>query len=241
MKYFFIRWLGTAYEVFMQMKHGQETIFRKYGGANIHEFTSVCFEHFFESPQQIKDHYPHLFYNTAVLLNQCTLNEKTNIDIREQILIEKNEILNPLSSCHVKQDIKSESSVPLIIISAIVLLITAIKIGFFTGPSLILFFITLFFYFRLEHNFIELEADQKTITITKGYFIAKRWHRQKILLSQLVNLQYNIDGLNTDLLFVYYNFEDKHFYEENLQCDSAKVHNLIQELKQNKVAINRID
>jgi hypothetical protein len=101
--------------------------------------------------------------------------------------------------------------------------------------------ITLFFYFRLEHNFIELEADQKTITITKGYFIAKRWDRKQILLSQVVNLQYNVEGLNTDLVFVYYNFDDKHFYEESLQCDSAKVHNLIQELKQNKIAINRID
>lgn len=241
MRYFFIRWLNTAYEAYADIRSGKENIFRRYGGANIHEFTSVCFEHFFESPQQIKEHYPHLFYNTAVLLNQCTFNEKTKIEIREQMLIEKNNILEPLNSCEIKQDIKSESSVPLIIISAAILLITALKIGFFTGPSLILFFITLFFYFRLEHNFMELEVDQKTITITKGYLMAKRWHRQQILLSQVVNLQYNINGLNTDLVFVYYNFDDKHFYEESLQCDSAKVHNLIQELKQNKIAINRID
>lgn len=88
-KYFFLKWLSTAYEAHGHIRQGKESIFREYGGANINEFISVCFEHYFESPLEIKQAYPHLFYNTAILLNQLTIDSKTKLEIREQMIIEK--------------------------------------------------------------------------------------------------------------------------------------------------------
>jgi Mlc titration factor MtfA (ptsG expression regulator) len=97
-KHFFTMWLSTAYEVHYQIKNGKKTIFRDYGGTNINEFISVCFEHYFESPLQIKEAYPFLYYNTAILLNQKTEEGKTLIGVREQMMKEKSKLLTPLKS-----------------------------------------------------------------------------------------------------------------------------------------------
>lgn len=239
-KYFFIKWLSTACEAHYHIKAGKETIFRSYGGANLSEFTSVCFEHYFESPEQIKASYPHLFYNTAILLNQHTSDEQTQIDIREQMMIEKNEIMIPILQREIKQSIRTDSSIPLIIVTLFILITTAAKIGLINGPCLILLVVAVLFYFRLERNYLTVQINNKELEIKKGFFICKNWHKRKILLSQLVNLQCYENGKQTDLVFIYYNFKDKHFYEESLECDTAHVKELLEELKANKIAINRI-
>lgn len=240
LKYFFLQWLSTAYEAHYQLKKGKESIFRSYGGTNINEFISVCFEHYFESPEDIKVHYPHLFYNTAILLNQFTVNDKTGLNIREQMIREKNTLMSPLNEQTIKQDVFSSSSIPLICISLFLLAITAANTGIFSGPSLILAIVMLAFYLRLELQHISVSVFNNEIRIHKGLFFFKDWSCKTILLSQLVKLQYTESETITDLSLIYYNLEDKHFYEESMECSSIEVQNVMNELKSNRVAIHRI-
>lgn len=240
MKYFFTQWLCTAYEAHYQLKKGRESIFRSYGGTNMNEFISVCFEHYFESPEQIKIQYPHLFYNTAILLNQCTLNDQTNVDIREQMICEKNLLTEPLSKSEMKQSILSSSSMPLIYISLFLLTLTAFRTGLFSGPSFILIMLTLAFYLRLELTHLTVQVHKNQLLINKGLFFLKNWSKQKLLLSQLVKLQYSEKEDRTEMLFIYYNLNNKHFYEESLECKAEDAQQFIHELKVNRVAVNRI-
>jgi len=240
MKYFFTQWLCTAYEAHYQLKKGRESVFRSYGGANMNEFISVCFEHYFESPEQIKIQYPHLFYNTAILLNQCTLNDQTNVDIREQMICEKNLLTEPLSKSEMKQSILSSSSMPLIYISLFLLVLTIFRTGFFSGPSFILIMLTLAFYLRLELTHLTVQAQNNQLQISKGLFFLKNWSKQKLLLSQLVKLQYSEKEDITEMVFIYYNLNNKHFYEESLECNVKEAQQFIHELKVNRVAVNRI-
>ncbi len=239
-KYFFIKWLYSAYTAFNDIRQGKPTIFRQYGGANMNEFISVCFEHYFESPLQIKQHYPHLYYNTAILLNQVNTGNKTLLDIREYMFREKNELSIPLENRRLKQNIQSEPSLKLIFISLALLVITASKIGFLNGPCLVLLLITMFFYARMEWNYLRLETNLNSIRLTKGFFLFKNRIRKELLLSQLVNVQYVEAGDNVEMIFVYYNFGDKHFYEEAFECDKQEGSKFLAELKANKIAIQHL-
>jgi len=238
-KYFFVKWLGTAYEAHYHLKQGKESIFREYGGANINEFISVCFEHYFESPLQIKSAYPHLFYNTAILLNQLTSDEKTEVNIREQMMIEKNKLLTPLTKREISQSVSKSTSLPLIVATLVLYFTTAFSAGFFSGPALTLLAIAGLFYLRLEVNHVAISIEENKCAIKKGFYFLKNWQKHDILLSQVVNLTCSETSDETELTFIYYNFKDQHFYEESLECDTVHVKGLVQELKANKIAINR--
>lgn len=239
-KYFFIKWLYSAYEAFNDIRQGKKTIFRQYGGANMNEFISVCFEHYFESPLQIKQQYPHLYYNTAILLNQVNAGNKTMLDIREYMFREKNELSSPLISRKLKQKLNSDTSVKLLLITLTLLGITASKIGLMNGPCFVLFVVALFFYLRMEWNFLKMETSTNTIRLTKGFFLLRNRIKKDLLLSQLVNVQYTEAGDDVEMIFVYYNFGDKHFYEEAFECDKEEGSKFLAELKANKIAIQHV-
>lgn len=95
------------------------------------------------------------------------------------------------------------------------------------------------FYLRLEANYVSVEVDENSWIVKKGLFLLRNWQKHQILLSQLVNLKYSETSNQTDITFIYYNFDDQHFYEESLECDTVHVKDLIEELKANKIAINR--
>jgi MtfA peptidase len=80
---YFPKWLSHAKAEFNKLKNGSDSIFRKYGGANINEFLSVVVEHFFESPEEFKTELPLLYSATAILLNQKTDGVVTKVDIRK--------------------------------------------------------------------------------------------------------------------------------------------------------------
>ncbi len=239
-KHFFMMWLGTAYEAYYHIKQGKQTIFREYGGANINEFISVCFEHYFESPQQIKEAYPHLYYNTAILLNQLTEGNITSIDIRERMMIEKSKLLTPLQDREIKQRLIDSNAVPLITISGVIWGFTIMAAGIFSGPSIILLLIFFATYLKLDSNFITLIITKNEIEIKKGFFFLKNWYRHSFQLSHLVNVTLNKVDDGCEFSLVYYNTNDDHFYEENFLCDKVFVEELLTEFKTNKIAINRL-
>jgi Mlc titration factor MtfA (ptsG expression regulator) len=239
-KYFFTMWLSTAYEAYYHIKQGKESIFRDYGGANINEFISVCFEHYFESPQQIKQAYPHLYYNTAILLNQVTEGNVTNINVREQMMLEKSKLLSPLKQRAIKQRVIDSNSVPLIIISTVIMIFTMVVSGVFSGPVVVLLGICICFYLRLDANMISLYTNGQQLEIKKGFLLLKNWQKHSFALSHLVNVEYSDLGNLGELGMLFYNTADDHFYEEVVQCDKAYATELLSEFKANKIAISRL-
>lgn len=238
-KYFFRMWLGTAYEAFYHIKKGKQTIFREYGGTNINEFISVCFEHYFESPQQIKKAYPHLYYNTAILLNQITEDNVTTIDVRERMMEEKSKLLHPLKERIIEQSIMRSNTIPLLTASMIIFIFTALVSGLLSGPTLILLIILVLFYLKMDANFIKLHTNGNILEIKKGLLFLKNWKKQSFELSHIVNVQYTEDNDDGELVMVYYNTNDDHFYEEEFLCDKEYLTELLAELKTNKIAISR--
>ncbi len=81
------KWVAIAMHEFSILKKGKPSIFRRYGAANIHEFLSVCTEHFFESPDEFKLKAPELFEQMCILLNQVPgIDSSTQIGVRNALL-----------------------------------------------------------------------------------------------------------------------------------------------------------
>jgi len=92
---YYTRWKGAMQDTYRRMAFlGEKTILRPYAGSNEHEFFAVCVEHFFERPQELKEHLPNIYDVLAILLNQDPLRkgispriteipELENIDFKE--------------------------------------------------------------------------------------------------------------------------------------------------------------
>ncbi|MGQ0826994.1 MAG: zinc-dependent peptidase, partial [Bacteroidota bacterium] len=81
------KWVAHALPEYTRLKNGKPSIFRRYGAANIHEFLSVCTEHFFESPDEFKSTAPGFFSQMCILFNQSPGKENpTKIDVRNKLL-----------------------------------------------------------------------------------------------------------------------------------------------------------
>lgn len=88
------KWVACAMDEYTVLKRGHTSIFRRYGAVNIHEFLSVCTEHFFESPDEFKLKAPELFEQMCILLNQVPgINNSAKIDVRN-ILIFATDFVN---------------------------------------------------------------------------------------------------------------------------------------------------
>lgn len=81
------KWVAGAMPEFANLKNGKQSIFRRYGASNIHEFLSVCTEHFFESPDEFKLKAPDLFDQMCILFNQLPSKDgSTRIGVRNTLL-----------------------------------------------------------------------------------------------------------------------------------------------------------
>lgn len=240
LKYFFIIWLGTAYEAHYHLKQGKQTIFRAYGGTNINEFISVCMEHYFESPDQIKAHYPLLYYNTAILLNQVTVNNVTEINIREKYLHLKNQLANPIKNRELKTSFIHSPSISLLFITGTLFLITGISSGFFSGPSLTLLLLAVLFYLRIDFYNVNVSIKNNELEFKKGILVFKYRKPNKAMISQLISLSVNKHNKTAALTFMYFNLADNHFYEEETECSLSDAEELLSEFKANKVPVKRI-
>lgn len=81
------KWVANAMHEFSLLKKGHPSIFRRYGAANIHEFLSVCTEHFFESPDEFKLKAPDLFEQMCILFNQVPgIDRSAQIGVRNALL-----------------------------------------------------------------------------------------------------------------------------------------------------------
>ncbi len=73
---------------FVNLRLGNPSYLRKYGGTNMVEFLSVCVECFFERPAELKEKMPVLYYNLCVLFRQNPINTTKDYKVDKHIVRE---------------------------------------------------------------------------------------------------------------------------------------------------------
>lgn len=237
-EHFLPNWLSSAYEIFNDMQDGKPTLFREYGSTNINEFMSVCIEHFFESPQQIREHYPILYINTALMLNQTfDANGIPNIGSRENLFFEKNKLLQPFTKWHVKNNISAYQSFTMFLITFALSLFTFIKLEISNPCVGILAALTVLLYLRFDYKFSELSFSNIEFSIKKGFSIFRFFKRISFPISNIISVGLIENTHNTEITLIYFNTNNTYFYEETIYSKKFETIEFLSELKRNKIAI----
>jgi Mlc titration factor MtfA (ptsG expression regulator) len=236
-EHYFNNWLAAAYEAYWDIKNNRRTIFRKYGGANINEFISVCIEHYFESPEEIRQQYPLLYYSTGILLNQETNGQDTEIGIRHNLLEKKNGLLPGFSAQRYHMFLTRS---PFFITTLVLLplfLLSASASGVLSPPFFLFLCLWLLSYLRFDFRFTRLWLQDKSIRIEKGFFIFKGFRKKELPVSSLVSFGRNEGtGTVTEWKVIFYNPADTYFYEETIHAGNSQSTALLKELALNKIA-----
>ena len=237
-EHYFHSWLASANEAFNDIRENKKTIFRKYGGTNINEFLSVCVEHFFESAHQIKEHYPLLYYSTAIMLNQQTIENQTEVEVRQKLFDEKNNFLQIKNEFNTQTKWNKTKSFKIMMIILIPFIYTAIITGVSSGASLILFLLIFAFYLRFDFYFMKIKLSNNHFFLQKGFLLFKNRKKIKILLSQLISFRFygNKSG-DSELELIYYDLSDRWFYIENIPTGKKFENAFLNEVINNRIAV----
>jgi hypothetical protein len=239
-EHYFSKWQSAAMEAYLDIKNGRETIFRKYGGANMNEFLCVCIEHFFESPEEIKKQYPQLFYSTAILLNQTTQNNYTQLNVREKLFLESSLLLPGFVDRTFKTAPLQATPFSVGLIIMVPLIYTIILTGFFSALSIFLFILLFTAYLHFDFHFTKIVFIDKGLYLNKGFFLLKNWRKLSISISQLVSVRlYNTGEKDNEWEILFYNTDNGSFYEETIPTYEKLDTRFLKELNANKVAYFR--
>ncbi|MBL7919087.1 MAG: zinc-dependent peptidase [Bacteroidia bacterium] len=235
--HFFSRWLAAAMEAFYNIRNNKQTLFRKYGGTNINEFISVCIEHYFESPLEIKKEYPYLYYCTAILLNQQTTNKITEVNVRKRLLNELNALQQGFTAKIIKSNALRTNSFPIVMVILVPFLLTAFVTGLFSGGSIFFEMLIAIIYLRFDYRYTKIHVHKQGFTISKGFFIFKNRSKYSFPTSNLVSLRmYNRGKEKQDWEVIFYNSNNDHFYEETILEYKPLDTVFVAEIYKNKIA-----
>lgn len=236
-EHYFDRWLASAYPAYYDIQKGKSPIFRKYGGTNINEFMSVCIEHFFEAPEDIKKHYPVLYYSTAILLNQLPSEGKTRLNVRAGLFKEKSKFLPGYSGMQFATPVGNKPESKVMLVVCIPLLYTIVLTGPFSGPSLGLLTLLMLVFFRLDFYFKRVKLKQDVMTIERGLLFFKTRGNIVLPSSLLTSATKFSMGKFTEWEIKYFNDNDGYFYEETFFSNAEEEALFMKELLANKVAV----
>lgn len=228
---YFKRWLACASIEFNKIRKGETSIFRKYGSVNINEFFSVVVETFFETPLDFKKHFPELYSQTSILLNQTFSNDDlVMLNCREKLIMQNEIKLSNNFEDAIKYKTPRNGTMVMAFLFAVVGFFSLFGGGYLYPSPYILFGIALVCWFYLEKNYARIYFGATTFRVKKGFFFLKGYQSKTISLSQLISLYIGYDHLNQDseqnhehvnsiLITYYYNGD---FYEDELYCDVSQ-------------------
>jgi MtfA peptidase len=225
---YFPRWLSIARGAFIDLKEGRESIFRKYGGTNIDEFLCVCIEHYFESPLEIKEKYPLLYYSTGILLNQETENGRTSINVRNDLFIKFNALPPGFQNIILKSSWKGA---PMVLFSIGLCAIAGSLLAGELNLLLMSVLLLLFLYVRFELRYRKIVLEGKRLIIKKGLVFRRR--TVEFTAAHIVSC---IRANQNMWRLRYYNTNNEFFYEEDLAIETTLSNKFMEELKQNNLA-----
>lgn len=237
---YYSSWLASATEPFHEIRSNKPTIFRRYGGANINEFLSVCIEHFFETPDEIRAAYPHLYYNTALLLNQENVDGRTLVNVRERLFQERNARMQVSRDYFLNTYWKRSKFIGILSAFIIPLLYTFYITGVFSVQSLLLSGLSLFLFLRFDANFIRAALKGNKMYLKKGFFFFTFQRPSSILLSQLVSIrEYGRGSGDPEIEIIYYDPREDGFYLESISTGKDLPQEFLSELYFNRIAYFR--
>ena len=235
---YFDAWLASADEPFNEIKQNKETIFRKYGGANMNEFLSVCIEHFFESPGQIKESHPFLYFSTAILLNQQKHNGMTEVGVREKLFEEKNKHITPIEEYSIDTKFNKTSSFKMLLVAAVPLLYTIFATGPVSGVSLFLIVFAMLLYLRFDFLYVSIRLENREFFLRKGFLVFKNRKKVRLPLSQLISLSLSKnEGEKAECDIIYYDCGNTFFYSESIAAGKIFSAEFLNSLIANKIAV----
>jgi hypothetical protein len=237
-EHYFNSWLASAQEAYNDIRQNKKTIFRKYGGTNINEFLSVCIEHFFESPQEIMSQYPLLYYSTAILLNQRTDGQRTELNVRQQLFEEKNSLLHMHSVQEINTRLVNTNSFKIMLVVLVPWIYTIFATGIFSGATLVLTLMFLGAYLRYDFYFVRTHIENNHVYLRKGFFIFRNRRKLTLRLSQLISFHlYGNGTTETECDLIYYDLESNYFYSDNIPTGENFSTNFLNDIWQNKIAV----
>lgn len=230
---YFNKWLYIAREAFRDTQQNKGGIFRKYGGTNLSEFISVCFEHYFESPHEMKERYPLLFYATGILLNQVTLQSRTQIGVRTKFLEECNHLLPGFADYEVRSSFKSDWTFKLWLLVFLMTVYNGITAGFLNSLTLGLSAIFAAIYVLYDYQALQLKFSGRELRIQKGAWLFKNRKSNVVPVSHLTCVSFT----NDELTFLYYNAVDDYFHQEKMTAPIGGRDAFVKDCAINKIAV----
>lgn len=233
--YYFNKWLASANEAFYDIKNGRDTIFRKYGGANINEFLSVCVEHYFESPEEIKERYPHLYYATGILLNQYSDGKATKIGVRDEFFENANKLLPGLEKQVMEtRFLKHWLSKVVISVGAIFFYqVTANDFRNGVSIALLITFIGVLCWYW--YSALQMTWEKTSLQIEKGRFIFNRRKLSAVPLSKVISIKVDVDEWE----LIFYDSRDSFFHREQVSAPKGGREAFLSNCIRNKIAVLR--
>ena len=233
---YYARWKAAMKDTYEAMSlRGEQTILRQYAASNEHEFFAVCIEHFFERPQEFKEHLPHLYDVLAILLNQDPLRKNISPRITEipelenTNFIEENEkILTNFSySRFLRLIVRLDLSVPLaIVLYAFYNNISDLNFVLMVWAVLLLLSSGIIFRSAL------INVCDKGLSFTNPFRLKKK---TKFSFKNIVKVSDNISLTGKKSLEVFYTnkgkFAKKKFYLPSSYSEIKKVLSLLKEHK----------
>ena len=234
---YFNKWLACAYSAFYDIKNGGKgkapAVFRKYGGTNINEFLSVCIEHYFESPEEIKENYPLLYYATGILLNQEPGRTTTKIGIRNSFLSEQNKLFPGFVTQNMQSHFLKHWAFKVWAFVFVMLVYSSLA-GNILNPitgALFLMFVSIYVWY--DYNAVKITVAEKEIHFEKGSVLFKKRKNWTVLLSQLISVRAGEE----EWIFTFYKTADDFFYEESVTPPKGVSDAFLNDCRQNKIAV----
>lgn len=235
-EHYFDSWLASAYPAFYDTKNGRTNVFRKYGGTNINEFLSVCIEHYFESPDEIKKEYPLLYYSTGILLNQEMNGNQCLIGTRKKMFEEKNNLLSGFKTEYFMNSGLTSGMFKAAVVAFILTLCMAYTFGVDNILTLPMLSLCALFYLGFDFGFTRLTLSQKHLYFTKGLFLFKFRKKSIHPVSQIISLRDLNSGTRDVWEIIFYDSNDDYFYQEQLSSRHEDYREFFNALELNKIA-----
>ncbi len=194
---YFEKWFCHANDEYIKVKKGNKSIFRQYGGTNINEFLSVVVEHFFESPNKLKNSCPDLFLATGILLNQINHAGVTYVGVRE-VLLKRQSSGHSLSNLMPKQAFFRLPGVISSYVLILISLITFLRAGPLSFPALFMLILSLLLVLRNDFYYARFKIEANQVVINYGYFLFKNRKIISVFPNKLIKVNFNHIGGNDE-------------------------------------------
>jgi Mlc titration factor MtfA (ptsG expression regulator) len=233
---YFPKWYNYAKQEYSRIRAGKQSIFRKYGGANINEFLSVVVEHFFESPIQFEKEHPLLYSATAILLNQRTDGKKTAVNVRESEL-EKTRSNDGFSANIPEPAFLKNNSTLASLLFFITALLSLFRSDISSFPVLFLLSLSVFYYLLFDYRYCRAVVRGETLELFSGYWLFKNRKRYTIYPHKLTRAEIFSTGTNEQTISFTF-FDETYFFQDvSVRAGLKKEdqHKLVVELEKNHV------